>query len=193
MQCNKMERVPVHRSENRLGGKKCTIEDRREKKKGLPDFAALRSVQQPLSTVDGKRRIHRCYYCQPIKIQEGNLVNGLPDEKVRDKICPIIFKSQTDPMERLQLMLKLRLLNKTWRLVVNDTDDWFDHVCFRPGFSVEKLWSEYEQHPLYAESNPPRRCMEYPILTIDDILIDSEFSTSSSSMPVYPAKKSKAE
>jgi hypothetical protein len=71
-------------------------------------------------------------------------------------------------------MLKLCLVNKSWKLAVNKTDEWFDHVCFRQGFSLERLWSE---KPLYLVSSPPRHCTEHPIITLDEVLTDPQYKT----------------
>jgi hypothetical protein len=119
--------------------------------------------------MEGRRIRHWCYYCKPPKSEEGNLVMGFPDATVTGILSPLILSSETDARGRLEVMLKLRLLSKAWKLAVIDTDEWFDHFCSKPGFNLERLWSEFQTTP---ESSPPRLCTKHPIITLDEVLTD---------------------
>jgi hypothetical protein len=86
--CNRMKRLRGHRQRKCSQRTSCTREGRRQKDDIVPDFGAFRSPPGPVPSKEGRRIIQRCYYCQPMKTREGNMVKGFPDEKVTAIICP---------------------------------------------------------------------------------------------------------
>jgi hypothetical protein len=100
--------------------------------------SVLRNKNQ-LLTVEAKNLKPICEYCELEKRPKGNLFARMLDEKMKDDICPLLLMSQQDTSQHVRLMAQLRLLNKSWKKVVNNTLDWFDHTVDRPGFTIESL------------------------------------------------------
>jgi hypothetical protein len=139
--------------------------------------------------MENLRKSPHCESCYPRRRPQGNLFFGVFDDKVTSIACSEILKSQRDASEQLQMMLKLRLLNKGWLRVISDTQEWFDHVCFKPGFNFDIL--HWESAPPMIK--PWKRCRIHPVITIDEVLTDPRYSNNYNYRRGTPAKRVKEE
>jgi hypothetical protein len=65
---------------------------------------------------------------------EGNLVGGVKDNEVKKITWPFMLNSEVDSQKLVALMCTMRLLNKSSRKVIDDTNSWLEHVWFMLGF-----------------------------------------------------------
>jgi hypothetical protein len=118
-------------------------------------------------------RSPRCRCREPEDRPTGKLVGNFPDDEVYDIIYPLLLNSQRENKSRINLMLKLRLLNKAWKIIVNNNKPWFHHISRRRGFRFEMLsWGDKVSPPF----NPllMKRCPVHPLITLQDVINESQ-------------------
>jgi hypothetical protein len=105
----------------------------------------------------------------------GNFVGGFLDDQFHTVVWPAILNSQEDPKARLELMLRLRSVNKSWKGLVNTSEDWYEHVFFKEGFEMQMLSSESEENTLSGGTLGRTPCPLHRLITLDDLLTDPQY------------------